>query len=106
MENPDILPAEITENENIKDTVDKINDIEEDKKRKLREYRRKYYKEYRTLKPEKVKQYKSTYYKNNKDKFQVKNRTCHVCNYTSTSSHVKRHERTKKHLDAVKLSEK
>ena len=71
------------------------------RKIKLREYRRKYYKKYIEEKPDKIKQYQAKYYENNRDKFQKKNCVCVFCDYTGTSSHMRRHERTQKHLNNV-----
>jgi len=50
------------------------------------------------IKTNDMKEYRVEYYANNKEKYQVKNKTCMYCGNTCTACNMKKHIRTKKHL--------
>lgn len=50
------------------------------------------------IKTNDMKEYRVEYYANNKEKYQVKNKTCMYCGNTCTACNMKKHIRTKKHM--------
>ena len=68
-----------------------------------KEYYKEYYKQYSKDNKEKLKQYQKQYREDNKDQILLKRKqkiTC-ICGSTVSKQHIKRHERTKKHIQYI-----
>lgn len=89
---------------------------EDAKKMKMRIYQKAYYertkdinrdekrrrqvelnKNYKKKNPDKLKEYRDKYYKDKKEMFTKKTRTCECCGYAATASNMSRHEKSLKH---------